>query len=322
MIIRPLITGILSLLPGAGLIHYRRSKKYINYANARYCYCVWLRHMVAAHESGLLSAFPQTIAELGPGSSLGAGLAGLISGAGRYYGLDIVRYCANLRNLEIFDALVNLFQAETPIPDENEFPNVKPSLKSYDFPGYILSDERLKKALDLGRISQLRKELAAMNLGCPRASGGRIHYFAPWHDADITEPSTVDMIYSQAVLEHAEPLGAVYENLHKWLKPGGFMSHQIDFRSHGTAAHWNGHWEYSDFMWKLIKGGKPYLINREPLSAHLALKKKAGFKIIAVKKALSESGLKAAQLSGRFRHLSEDDLTVSGALIQSVKVTV
>ena len=319
MIIRPLITGILSLLPGSQIAHYLRAKKTINYADARYCYCVWLRHLAAAQESGLLSTFPQTIAELGPGSSLGAGLAGLISGVQRYYGLDIVRYCSDLRNLEIFDALVNLFQARTPIPDENEFSHIKPFLKLYDFPGYILSDERLKKTLDLERISQLRKELIALNQGHPPQTR-QIHYFAPWNDTDITELSTVDMIYSQAVLEHAEPLGAVYKNLRKWLKPGGFMSHVIDFRSHGTAADWNGYWGYSDFMWKLIKGRKPYLINREPLSAHLALQKEAGFRIITVKKVLSESKLKAAQLSGRFKHLSEDDLTVSGAFIQSVKI--
>jgi len=163
MIIRPLITGILSLLPGARLIHYRRSKKYIDYADARYCYSVWLRHLVSAYESGLIPSFPRVIAELGPGSSLGAGLAGLISGAQRYYGLDIVKYCSNLHNLEIFDALVALFQAGTPIPDENEFPSVKPTLRSYDFPGHIFSGELFKKTPERERISQLRKELIALS---------------------------------------------------------------------------------------------------------------------------------------------------------------
>jgi len=318
MKLRPLLTGILSLLPGARFAHYLRAKKTINYADARYCYCVWLRHLAAARESGLLSSFPLTIAELGPGSSLGTGLAGLLSGAQRYYGLDVVKYCSNNRNLEIFDELVALFRSRASIPDEKELPHVKPLLDSYAFPGHILTQESLERTLDSELIPLLRKELFALNHGHPPQTR-QIHYFAPWNSADTLEPSTVDMIYSQAVLEHAEPLGAVYKNLRKWLKPGGFMSHQIDFRSHGTAEDWNGHWEYSDIMWKLIKGGKPYLINREPLSVHLALQKEAGFKIIAVKKYLSATKLNPARLAGRFRHLSEEDLTVSGAFIQSVK---
>ena len=319
MLIRPLITGILSLLPGSRFAHYLLAKKTRAYANARYCYCVWLRHLLAAHENGLLSAFPRTIAELGPGSSLGTGLAGLLSGAERYYGLDFVAYCSDTRNLEIFDELVGLFRARAPIPDEIEFPLIQPPLKSCAFPGHILSDEHLKRTLAPERIARLREELTGLSPGkAPQTR--RIQYFAPWNDTENIKLSTVDMIYTQAVMEHAEPLDVVYGNLRKWLKPGGFMSHQIDFRSHGTAEDWNGHWAYSDLMWKLIKGRKPYLINREPLSAHLTLQKEAGFKIIAVNKVFSESGLKTAQLSERFRHLSEDDLNVSVALIQSVKI--
>ena len=319
MIIRPLLTGILSLLPGSRIVHYLRAKKNISYANARYCYCVWLRHLLAAHESGLLTVFPRTIAELGPGNSLGTGLAGLLSGAMQYYGLDIVKYCSSRRNLEIFDELVGLFQARAPIPDENEFPEIKPSLKSYAFPRHILSEEHLKITLAPERLAQLRSDIISLGRDHPSQTR-QIHYFAPWNNAENIKLSTVDMIYTQAVMEHAEPLGEIYNNLHKWLKPGGFMSHQIDFRSHGTAADWNGHWGYSDFMWKLIKGRKPYLINREPLSAHIALQKEAGFKVISVQKFLSESGLKTTRLSRRFRHLSEDDLTVSVALIQSIKI--
>jgi len=319
MLIRPLITGILSLLPGSQIAHYLLAKKNISYANARYCYSVWLRHLLTAHESGLIPVFPETIAELGPGNSLGTGLAGLISGAHTYYGLDIVRYCRDNRNLKTFDELVALFRARTPIPDESEFPQIKPVLKSYAFPRHILSEERLKKALTPERIAQLRADLISLGREHPSQTR-QIHYFAPWNDAGNIKLSAVDMIYTQAVMEHAEPLGEIYGNLYKWLKLGGFMSHQIDFRSHGTAGEWNGHWGYSALLWKLIKGRKPYLINREPLSAHIALQKEAGFKIIAVQKVLSASRLKTGQLSRRFRHLSEDDLTVSGALIQSVKV--
>jgi hypothetical protein len=60
------------------------------------------------------------------------------------------------------------------------------------------------------------------------------------------------MVFSQAVFEHVVDLRGTYEALRRWLKPGGVMSHQIDFKAHGTAKRWDGHWAYSDFIWKLL----------------------------------------------------------------------
>ena len=55
-----------------------------------------------AYKNGLLYQ-PTTISELGPGDSLGIGLAGLISCANRYYALDVVKFAAdNQRNLADF----------------------------------------------------------------------------------------------------------------------------------------------------------------------------------------------------------------------------
>ena len=48
--------------------------------SARYCYGVWLRHMKMAREAGL-DTNPRVVAELGPGDSLGIGLAALLAGA-------------------------------------------------------------------------------------------------------------------------------------------------------------------------------------------------------------------------------------------------
>ncbi|RJP62040.1 MAG: hypothetical protein C4541_00460 [Candidatus Auribacter fodinae] len=57
------------------------------------------------------------------------------------------------------------------------------------------------------------------------------------------------MIFSQAVLEHIDNLPEAYESMRLWLKPDGFMSHQIDFKCHGTAEEWNRHWAYSQSEW-------------------------------------------------------------------------
>ena len=51
-----------------------------------------------------------TVAELGPGDSLGTGIAALLSGVEKYYALDVKPYFNNAINLEMFDRLLELFQ--------------------------------------------------------------------------------------------------------------------------------------------------------------------------------------------------------------------
>jgi len=160
-------------------------------------------------------------------------------------------------------------------------------------------------------------------LNCDNNSFSRrpilIKYCVPWYDSSVLEKESVDMIYSQAVLEHVDNLDSVYQTLFHWLKPNGFMSHQIDFKCHRKAEKWNGHWAYSDFIWKVIRGKRSYLLNREPHSMHINLQKKGGFKILADIRIQNTTGIARKHLAPRFKHLSDDDLTTSGAFIMSVK---
>src|SRR5215813_2064256 len=57
--------------------------------SARYCYSVWLRHLLHA-SANRLNVDPVHVAELGPGLSLGIGLAAILSGVERYYAFDVV----------------------------------------------------------------------------------------------------------------------------------------------------------------------------------------------------------------------------------------
>jgi len=240
---------------------------------ARYCYSVWLRHLSIAYENKLTTQ-PNVIAKLGPGDSLGIGLAGLISGADKYYAFDVVKYSTTERNVRLFYELVDLFRAREDIPDEAEFPDVKPYLKSYQFPHHILNDARLKACLQPDRIQTIKDALSECENNLSSEKRILIKYFVPWYDSSVLEKESVDMIYSQAVLEHVDNLDSVYQALFHWLKPNGFMSHQIDFKCHGKAEKWNGHWAYSDFVWKVIRGRRSYLLNREPHSVHINLQKR------------------------------------------------
>ena len=195
----------------------------------RYCYSVFLRHLVMARQNGL-STIPQTIAELGPGESIGSGLVALLSGAERYFAFDVIEHANLQRNLEIYDELVELFKRKEPIPGEDEYPEVKPRLKSYEFPSEILTDELLNASLEPTRLNRIRESIVNY-----KTKDSLINYVAPWDDAQLLEKESVDMIFSQAVMEHVANLPFTYKAFSEWLKPNGFMSHQIDFRCHGTA---------------------------------------------------------------------------------------
>ncbi len=268
--------------------------------SARYCYSVWLRHLCQAQRYGLNTS-PSVVAELGPGGSIGVGLAALLTGAERYYALDAVPRASDVRNQTVHRDLVQLLAARTDIPDEREFPRLHPSLPAYDFPRGILTDERLVAS---GR------ELPA----------SAITYICPWERIDAVRPASVDWVISQAVLEHVDDLDLVYRAMASWLRPWGVMSHEIDFKSHGTAPAWNGHWAYGNRTWTLIRGKRPYLINREPLGTHLRLLAKHGFEVRHVARFTMPSTLERSELAGPFRGISDEDLATSGAYILAVKI--
>jgi SAM-dependent methyltransferase len=93
-----------------------------------------------------------------------------------------------------------------------------------------------------------------------------ITYTVPWNRKSGINYSSLDMILSQAVIQHIDNLDDAFEIMAKWLKPGGLMSHVIDLTSVGSSPNLQGHWEYSEFEWKVIRGRLKYLLNREPYS--------------------------------------------------------
>lgn len=311
MKLRHIIFGIATYVPG---VSHLRSKGTGGTDSARYCYSIWLRHLVMAKNNGL-NPYPKIIAELGPGDSLGIGLAALISGCDKYFAFDVVEHADTERNLKIFEEIVTLFKNKEAIPGPNEFPKVKPYLNSYDFPADILDENRLQNSLEKSRIQKIRDSIAN-----PQRNDSHIQYKVPWYDANVLEEGSVDMIYSQAVLEHVDDLRNTYKSMYLWLKQTGYMSHQIDFKCHGYADQWNGHWTYSNLLWKLIKGKRPYLLNREPHSTHITIMKEEGYKIVCDIEIKSESSHTRDDLASRFKYITDDDLTTSGAFIQAVKI--
>jgi len=300
---------------------YGQGRVRLTPVSARTCYSLWLRHLVKLYDYGLPTDI-NTIAEFGPGDSLGVGLVAMLTGANRYYALDITKNAFSSSNIDIFDELVELLQNKSPIPDNQELPKAKPILGSYEFPNYILTEDRLRVVLNTARVKKIHKALLEILTNREESSGDDIviRHIAPWgEDLDIIQRESIDMIYSIATMEHVGDISKVYRTSSFWLKKGGVFAHAIDFKAHGTAPLWNGHWACSDFLWRIIKGRSIYLINREPHSVHIKEIKKNNCKVVCDEKYYKLNTIKQRYLATRFKNMTDDDLKISSAFIVGQK---
>lgn len=274
--------------------------------SAEYCYTYWLRHLNMIFQNSS-AEYPKVIAELGPGSSLGIGIAALISGVEKYYALDIMEHHDLSKNVAIFDELVALFKNKTDITLNDFYKDKDISA----FPKSVLTDKHLETALNSDRIKRLREDIVRL----PNTNES-IQYCVPWYDSTVIKSNIVDTLISTVALEHIDDLEQTYGSMYSWLKPGGVMSHIIGYLSHGSANEWNGHWAYSDFIWRVMRGNRPYFINRQPHSTHIRLLEKYGFEFLCDLKFKETSNLKAADCAPRFRELSDEDLsTIYGHIL-------
>ncbi|MDR1357634.1 MAG: hypothetical protein LBJ58_08200 [Tannerellaceae bacterium] len=290
--------------------------------SARYCYSVFMRHIVQLFNNGM-KTIPLRIAEFGPGDSLGIGLCAILAGSDEYYALDVVDHANNARNLKILNELALLFKEKAAIPDSNEFPEVKPLLDDYSFPAHIFSDDDLATNLSEDRLESIRQILSP---AFRKNESGKIkiEYIVPWENYGNSYP-VVDFVFSQAVLEHIDNLKNFYAVMSKILTDEGFVSHEIDFRSHSETYEWNGHWGITMTQWEKNRGTRPYLLNREPLSTHLQLFKESGFQIIAKipspGAAEGKPSIGRKKLVDRFLNLSDEDFETASCYIIARKFT-
>lgn len=300
---RQLAYGLLSVVPGVPESLYRGTG---GTSSAEYCYCIWLRHLVLARAGGM-PAFPRVVAELGPGDSIGVGLAALLSGAQRYVALDALAHADPAGNLRVFDQLVELFRGRAPIPGRDVFPEMALDLPDTAFPLDLIGEQRLRMALAEDRIAWLREIVAG------RAAPAVLDYRAPWGRVSETDEASIDFLLSNAVMEHVTDLADAYRAMSRWLRPGGIASNQIDFRSHGLFRAWDGHWACPDWLWRLFMGRRPYLLNREPFSTHRRLAAAVGLEEMQVLRV--EASAASRRLAPRYAGISAEDRITSGGYL-------
>ena len=244
-------------------------------SDARYCLAVWMRHFAQVRRFGGWR-LQGNIAELGPGDSIGIGLCAMLSGCDNYLALDARAYGSNASHRALLGELISYFSGDTPVADANDFPAIWPDPLLNVCPSTLLGmrpdNQTISAVVD-----------ALERLGRPLAGNvpNRISYVAPWTGTALSNhPSEIGLVFSQAVLEHVDDLNGTYQSLGAKLKAGALMSHTIDFTSHGITTAWHGHWSIDSRSWRIIRGRRPYLINRMPWSFHKQLLIASGFEIL------------------------------------------
>lgn len=308
--LKPLVKGALTFIPGMAQLFPESGGATLS---ASYCYGVWLKHLVMLWENGMRS-IPRMAAELGPGSSLGTGLAAMLCGVDHYRALDVVKHSRVADNLRVLDDLVELFRNRSPRPQKG-WPDFDQYLDQTLFPSHILTDDLLRKSMAPERIAKIRRAITHPE---EISADITIKYIAPWDAEHTIEKDSVDLIVSHAVLGEVVDLENTYQALNSWLKPGGVMSHQIGMTFKGINGKWNGYWACPEPMWKIIKGRRPFIVNRQPVSVHLDLLERQKLELLCEIKAV-EPGVDRSHLRGEWKTLSDNDFLCSTLFVQARK---
>lgn len=239
--IRPLFGGLLSNIPFLYSI-WDNSRPTGRAFSGKYVKSIWKYHFDNYKKfKKKYEGVPLTVAEFGTGASLGTLISAIKDGVKKVIGLDLIPYANNYKlNKKIIDEL---------IPYEEE---------------PILNKSLCNEVENLSNQSLNR----------------RIKYLAPYDEKKLPFTGSIDFIFSHSVLEHVDDIKSAYGGMFELLKKGGIMSHKIDHSSHAITRSWNGHYALNKFFWKIIRGNKPYLLNRLTPSDHKRIILQSGFRII------------------------------------------
>lgn len=153
-----------------------------------------------------------------------------------------------------------------------------------------LNQETLDDLWTKPRLNHKFEELVKVikQLGSPLPNTP-LEYVARWISESVLLERCIDFVLSHSVLDHVDHPADAYKAYFRWLKPSGIMSHKINHSSHGITSSWTGHYAISKYIWRLIRGLHPYLLNRLTPSEYRALLKSTRLKIFS-EKSVNETG--------------------------------
>ncbi|MGD0190188.1 MAG: methyltransferase domain-containing protein [Rhizomicrobium sp.] len=312
-----LLKGATTYVPGVYPLFRQRHMNLSEAVRAEYSYGVWLKHLTLLNRT-VHCGVPRIIAELGPGDTLGVGVAALLSGAERYIGVDTIPYAANCYAVNVAQGLFELFRRRVRV-EVNGWPDFGYLLDSKGFPSAILDDSVLSRMVEPDRVASIIRDVGRVTMG-GESETPFIDYCAPFSAAQVREES-VDFVISHSVLEHVTDIRSTLQSAHRWLRPGGLMSHQYDLSSHGIMRSWDGHRTFGASTWEVVVGARPFMINRLPHSRIVEEVELAGFEILVSERLTAEPTLAHKQLCRQWQAYTEEDVHTSGGFIQARKPT-
>ena len=125
-----------------------------------------------------------------------------------------------------------------------------------------------------------------------------------------------DLIFSQAVLEHIRrnEFEDTIRECYRLLRPGGLMSHVIDYKDHLGGALNN--MRFSTNLWERdwFAADSGFYTNRLRISEMISICSDVGFDVdVRDVRRWEYLPIKRHQLAKEFRDISDDELLVSGA---------
>jgi SAM-dependent methyltransferase len=120
---------------------------------------------------------------------------------------------------------------------------------------------------------------------------------------------SVDMVFSNAVLEHVHDVRKAISEMGRVTKPDGFGIHEIDLRDHFFQATPLRLLRYPDWLWNLMTWNRPGYTNRFLLTDYLEIFKASGF---LIKKLAStreyEGELSGLKMARKFKGYSYNEM--------------
>ncbi len=231
---------------------------------------------------------PSVLLEIGPGVNLGQAVIFLLTGAKKYYGLDIHRD-AQFYSRYPYDAVVTL-------------------LSRYAPHAIVTRPEKI-----------FRSEGDAVTF-----NSDAIEYLFPRQSFDIPLPAgSVDYVFSHSVLEHISDPDATIRAIFRVLPSGGLTAHHFDLRDHTDFSNPLEFLKVDAKTWKARFDEKTAYMstNRWRLSDFRAAFERAGFEIqtVEVTSTVDVTEKVRRSLHPDFQEYPLDVLSAMSALIVAAK---
>lgn len=264
------------------------------YEDVAYSVSVTQWHFDTLRQWGLESVENREIVEIGPGGNLGNALLLAVAGAARVVCVD------NYRHVDFQSRIVGFYRRMI----ERILIDPVGSLPGHPTPR---SADWLKSRID--DVIAFRGETVSFNESC-------IQYLAPCPAEHISLPdASVDVVFSQAVLEHVHHPDRVCREFARILRPGGWTSHVIDLRDHFDASGLQM-LRYSPRLWELMSSHSHGHVNRTGAPQFESFFRESGFEPLCVQ---ATERLPVAAVSGRldeaFASLSAEELAIVGLAV-------